>query len=338
MKRFFLLLVCLMSVAVSSQKIKVISKTTKKPLSNVLVFDKNGSLITKSDIDGAISKEALSKESYYLLSYENVITDTLKSSDLEKNEFYISDKIVDIEPIVLERKESVEEFYIKGYFVSYVLLNKKFNCYSDGIVTYKINKEDNSVGSEYVEQYRVFTLKDNSDLKWKNVASFDFKMLMKLPNLDTAANLKNYIESDKYSFAEKTGESEEINLTLKNIEDKETKFFGIIMDNVSREVYINYLSGASTENYPFNYLNKFSNTSGLNMKHKSEDNNNEIVLYTEFIPIQVAYSKPENEVNFSKNKSNYKESYWQNEYFPNVINLFNSFFKDDIEEQPNAHK
>lgn len=69
------------------------------------------------------------------------------------NSFYISDKIVEIKPIVLEKKDELKEYYIKGYFITYVLMNKKFNCYADGIITYKINKQESKIENEYLEQY-----------------------------------------------------------------------------------------------------------------------------------------------------------------------------------------
>ena len=336
MRILYLTFMLLFSVA-NAQDVKFISKTTNKPLANVLVFDKNGNVITKSDINGVINKNELTKDNYFLISHENIITDTLKLADLEKSSFYISDKIVEIKPIVLEKKEEVKEYYIKGYFITYVLMNKKFNCYADGIITYKINKQENKIENEYVEQYRVFTLKD-ANQKYNSVASFDLKMQMKLPKLDIVENITTAMNNDKYSFSENKQENEEIGLTKKDIESMNVYFLGFQMNNFSKEIYANYLSGASSKNYPFNYLNKFSNTTRFSMKHKSEENNNDIVLYTEFIPVSYIYNKPKDDVSFSKNKSSYQESYWQDSNFPNTIGLFSSFFKNDIEEQKNAKK
>ena len=335
--RIICLLFILSFSIIKAQEIKFISKTTKKSLANVLVFDKNGNVITKSDINGVINKNELTKDNYFLISHENIITDTLKLADLEKSSFYISDKIVEIKPIVLEKKEEVKEYYIKGYFITYVLMNKKFNCYADGIITYKINKQENKIENEYIEQYRVFTLKD-ANQKYNSVASFDFKTLMKLPKLEAAESIKAVMNNDKYSFSENKNENEEISLTKKNIESMNMNFLGFQMYNFSREIYVNYISEASLKNYPFNYLNKFSNTIRFSMKHKSEENNNDIVLYTEFTPISYEYTKPKDEVSFSKNKSSYRESYWKDNSFPNIISLFSSFLKNDIEEQKNARK
>lgn len=336
MRTFYLIYILLFSI-VNAQEIKFISKTTNKPLANILIFDKNGNLITKSDINGLINKEEFTKEDFYLLSHENIITDTLRLADLEMNSFYISDKIVEIKPIVLEKKDELKEYYIKGYFITYVLMNKKFNCYADGIITYKINKQESKIENEYLEQYRVFTLKD-ADQKYKKVASFDLKTQMKLPKLEAVENIKAVMDNGKYSFSENKQESEKISLTKKNIESMNVNFLGFQMNNFSREIFANYLSGASLKNYPFNYLNKFSNTIRFSMKHKSEENNNDVVLYTEFIPISYEYVKPKDDIGFSKNKSSYQESYWQDSNFPNTIDIFSSFFKNDIEEQKNAKK
>lgn len=336
MRIIYLIFMFLFSIT-NAQEITFISKTTNRPLSNILVFDKRGNVITKSNINGIINKENLTKEDYYLLSHGNSITDTLKVADLGKNTFYISDKVIEIKPIYLEKKEGVKEYYIKGYFITYVLMNKKFNCYADGIITYKINKQENKVENEYVNQYRVFTLK-NAEQKYKSVASFDLKMQMKLPKLDASENIKAVMNNERYSFSENNHENEEISLIKKNIESMNLSFLGFQMNNFSREIYANYLPGASVKNYPFNYLNKFSNTTRFSMKHKSEENNNDIVLYTEFIPISYEYIKPKDDVSFSKNKSSYQEPYWQDSNFPHTIGLFSSFFKNDIEEQKNARK
>ena len=82
MRTFYLIYILLFSI-VNAQEIKFISKTTNKPLANILIFDKNGNLITKSDINGLINKEEFTKEDYYLVSHENIITDTLKLANLE---------------------------------------------------------------------------------------------------------------------------------------------------------------------------------------------------------------------------------------------------------------
>ena len=47
MRTFYLIYILLFSI-VNAQEIKFISKTTNKPLANVLVFDKNGNVLTKN--------------------------------------------------------------------------------------------------------------------------------------------------------------------------------------------------------------------------------------------------------------------------------------------------
>lgn len=61
MRIFYLIFMLLFSIA-NAQEVKFISKTSNKPLANVLVFDKNGNVVTKTDINGVINKEELTKE------------------------------------------------------------------------------------------------------------------------------------------------------------------------------------------------------------------------------------------------------------------------------------
>lgn len=336
--KYFSLSFLLSFAIMSAQKITLISKATNKALPNVLVFDKEGNIITKSAVDGTIDRRDVSKEDYYLLSHNNVITDTLKIKDLSKDSFVVSDKMIDIKPIVLEKKEGVKEYFLKGYFISYVLMNGKLNCYSDGIIIYKIDKQENKVGSSYISQYRAFTLKDPQQ-KFKSVGSFDLKTQMKVPQIEILENLQDVIKTDKYALSENSGQNfEELSLIRKNIDSKEVNFLGYSMTNFSREINCNYMNGAEIKNYPFSYLDKFSNTTRFNMKHKSEDKFNDITLFTEFYPISISYSKPTDDVSFSKNKSNYREAYWEDSYFPKTLELFSSFFKKDLEEQKNTGK
>lgn len=322
----------------TAQKISLISNSTKKPLANVFVFDKEGNLITTSDAEGTISKEDISKDSFYLLSYDNMITDTLKVKNLSEDRFIVSDKIVNIKPIVLAKKEYAKDYYLTGYFVSYVLMNKKLNCYSDGVVVYKINKAENKVSNDYVTQYRVYTLKDPQQ-KFKSVASFDLKMQMKIPQVDKLEKFETYHKNEKLIFNKMTNqEYEDILISTKAPEKKEVNFLGFSMNDFSHKINASFISGASLKNYPYNYLNKYTNSVIFSMKHKSEEKYNEILIYTEFIPISSSETKPEDYVNFSKGKSNYKNKYWEDAYFPKTLSLFNSFYKSDLEEQENNAK
>ena len=47
MRTFYLIYILLFSI-VNAQEIKFISKTTNKPLANILIFDKNGNVLTKN--------------------------------------------------------------------------------------------------------------------------------------------------------------------------------------------------------------------------------------------------------------------------------------------------
>ena len=68
---------------VNAQEIKFISKTTNKPLANVLVFDKNGNVLTKNLI-GKIASSLT--QVVYSLRFLKMI---LKNKKITENSFYI---------------------------------------------------------------------------------------------------------------------------------------------------------------------------------------------------------------------------------------------------------
>ena len=72
----------LFSVA-NAKDIKFISKTTNKPLANVLVFDKNGNVLTKNLI-GKIASSLT--QLVYSLRFLKMI---LKNKKITENSFYI---------------------------------------------------------------------------------------------------------------------------------------------------------------------------------------------------------------------------------------------------------
>lgn len=82
MRTFYLIYILLFSI-VNAQEIKFISKTTNKPLANVLVFDKNGNVLTKNLI-GKIASSLT--QLVYSLRFLKMI---LKNKKITENSFYI---------------------------------------------------------------------------------------------------------------------------------------------------------------------------------------------------------------------------------------------------------
>ena len=82
MRILYLTFMLLFSVA-NAQDVKFISKTTNKPLANVLVFDKNGNVLTKNLIGRITVSPTLLA---YSLRFLKMI---LKNKKITENSFYI---------------------------------------------------------------------------------------------------------------------------------------------------------------------------------------------------------------------------------------------------------
>lgn len=80
---------------------------------------------------------------------------------------------------------------------------------------------------------------------------------------------------------------------------------------------------------------EYNEVAFVKLKHKSEQNYNQIILYNNFYPTELDFSNNNDieSVKFDKEKSNYKTQYWQDTSFPNMQTIFSSFFKDDLKEQ-----
>jgi hypothetical protein len=82
---------------------------------------------------------------------------------------------------------------------------------------------------------------------------------------------------------------------------------------------------------------EYNEVAFVKLKHKSEPDYNQIILYNNFYPSELNFSNDDyiEKVKFDKENSNYKTQYWQEPSFPNMQTIFSSFFKDDLKEQQN---
>lgn len=313
-----------------SQNLTFLSEETKEKLPNVLVIDKKGNVITVSDKNGNIKKELL-KDDYYTISYNN-ITDSLNVKDISGDFFIISDKITEIKPLLLSKKNT-KHFFISGYFISYVLMNGEINSYSDGIISYKIDKIKNKSLNYYISQYRVFTLKP-SKIKLRDTETFNLKAQMSVPELDVLQNLNDFIKNNNGQY--KISKKDETIILEKDNRDAEINFWGYQMRNFSGTLKINYSSGHNYIDFPFNNIKYFERLRKYSLRHKKEESFNDIVIYTMFYPTNILDKKPENTVRFNKNKSYYINEFWKSPNFPIENNMIDNYDKSKLEEQRNS--
>lgn len=334
MKRNYLLLTLFIFLFsfIQAQTITFVSEQTNKPLPKVSVFGKDGSILAYSDIDGKIDKQSIapSQEKFQLV-YNNFPVATLSYSELNQDVIKINDQVKEIETIVIKNSKPAKYIVIKGNFNAYVTVNGKLNSYADGLVTYIFDNKTKNLKSSNVEQYRVFRLVEPKNEK-KETSSWDYGNSLKIPKLKNVGNPEEY-KTKRNTIKELKGDrKDQIEVTGAALQEKEFSLFGFRFFDIKTILNMSFEKGSEKNLRDFLEYNEVA---FVKLKHKSEQNYNQIILYNNFYPTELDFSNNNDieSVKFDKEKSNYKTQYWQDTSFPNMQTIFNSFFKDDLKEQ-----
>lgn len=335
MKRnYFLLLFILILNFFEAQTITFISERSNKPLPKVSVFGKDGSILAYSDIDGKIDKQSLKPEQEkFQLIYNNASVATLSYADFDKDVIKIIDNVKDIEAVVIKNTKPAKYIILKGNFNSYVTVNSKLNCYTDGIVTYIFDNKTKKLKSTNVEQYRVYRLMDPKFEK-KQTAMWDYDATLDVPDMKEVGNILEFKRKNSV-IKELKGESkDQIEITGEALQKKEFALFGYRFFDMKSILNASY---EKASNKTLRDLLEFNEIGFIKLKHKSEPDYNQLVLYTNFYPTEFSFSNENDieKVKFNTDYSNYKTQFWQDPNFPNMQNIFSSFFKNDLKEQQN---
>ncbi|PQA94536.1 hypothetical protein B0A69_08710 [Chryseobacterium shigense] len=336
MKRNYLLLTLFIFLFsfIQAQTITFVSEQTHKPLPKVSVFGKDGSILAYSDIDGKIDKQSIapSQEKFQLV-YNNFPVATLSYSELNQDVIKINDQVKEIETIVIKNTKPAKYIIIKGNFNAYVTVNGKLNSYADGIVTYIFDNKTKNLKSSNVEQYRVFRLVEPKNEK-KETSSWDYGNSLKIPKLKNVGNPEEY-KTKRNTIKELKGDrKDQIEVTGAALQEKEFSLFGFRFFDIRTILNMSFEKGSGKNLKDFLEYNEVA---FVKLKHKSEPNYNQIILYNNFYPTELDFSNSNDieSVKFDKEKSNYKTQYWKEPSFPNMQTIFSSFFKDDLKEQEN---
>ncbi|WP_235815386.1 hypothetical protein [Chryseobacterium sp. Hurlbut01] len=182
--QFFTLLFVLVLNFFNAQTITFVSEKTNLPLPKVSIFGKDGSIIAYSDIDGKVDRKSLnSSQEKFQLVYDNLSLGTFSYAELDKNVVKLNDRVKDIEAVVIKNNKPAIYILIKGNFNTYVTLNSKLNCYTDGIITYIFDNKTKKLKNTNVEQYRIFRLEDAKNEK-KETSSWDYNSFLDLPKIE----------------------------------------------------------------------------------------------------------------------------------------------------------
>ncbi|MDP9958598.1 hypothetical protein [Chryseobacterium lathyri] len=318
---------------IQAQTITFVSEQTNKPLPKVSVFGKDGSILAFSDIDGKIDKQAISPaQEKFQLVYNNFPVALLSYSELSQEVIKINDQVQEIETVVIKNTKPAKYIVIKGNFNAYVTVNNKLNSYADGVVTYVFDNKTKKLKSTNVEQYRVFRLEVKNEKK--ETSTWDYGSSLQLPKLKNVGNPEEY-KTKRNTIKELKGDrKDQIEVTGAALQEKEFSMFGFRFYDIRTILNMSFEKGSEKSLKDFLEYNEVA---FVKLKHKSEPNYNQIILYNNFYPSELNFSNNDDieKVKFNKDNSNYKTQYWQESSFPNMQNIFSSFFKDDLKEQPN---
>lgn len=335
-KKFLLNFLLIFSLyIVNAQSITFQSEKTNQPLTKVSVFDKDGNILATSDIDGKIEKSAITEnQENFSLVYDNFAIATLSYEELNKDIVKLNDRVRDIEQVVIKNQKPAKYIMLKGNFNAYVTLNGKLNCYTDGIVTYVFDNKTKKLKSTAVQQYRTYRLEDAKNEK-KQTGSWDYNSFLDLPQLKNVGNIDEY-KYRKATIKELRGSTrDEIEISGTTLQEKELAFFGYRLYDIRK--IINHAYEKNTKKMLRDFLES-NEVTFIKLKHKTEPDYNQIIVYENFYPTELDYSddkKFEDEVKFNTNNSNYTTKYWESADFPNMQQIFSSFFKEDLKEKEN---
>lgn len=336
MKKIHLLYLVLtfLSIFTHAQSITFISERSNKPLPKVSVFGKDGSILAYSDIEGKIDKQSLTPtQEKFQLVYNNFPVATLSYSDFDQSIIKINDQVKEIETIIIKNNKPAKYILIKGNFNSYVTVNNKLNAYADGIVTYIFDNKTKKLKSTNVEQYRIYRLIDPKQEK-KQTASWDYGNSLDVPKLKKVGNLDEYKKKNTKIKELKGNTKDEIEITGEYLQQKEFALFGFRFFDLRG---IQNIAFEKDSQKTLKDLLEFNELLFIKLKHKSEENYNQIISYENFYTTEVSFSSENSidDVRFNKDYSNYKAQYWKDPSFPNMQSIFSSFFKDDLQEKQN---
>ncbi len=334
-KNYLLQIFCLLALQFfNAQTVTFVSEKNNKPLPKVSVLGSDGNILAYSDIDGKIDKKDLdpSKEKFQIV-YDNFTVASLAYADFDLGTIKINDRVKDIEPVIIKNSKPAKYIIIKGNFNSYLTVNNKLNSYTDGIITYIFDNETKKLKSKNVEQYRMFKL-ENVQVERKRTITFDFTNSLELPDLKDVGNILDYKRKNSVIKELKGDQKDQIEITGEALQKKEFAFLGYRFFDLKSILNASYEK--NTKKTLRDFL-EFNEISFLKVKHKSEPDYNQLILYTNFYPTEFSFSneKDVEKVKFDKDISNYKTKYWEDASFPNMQTIFSSFFKDDLKEQEN---
>ncbi len=325
---FFLIANCCFS-----QSIKILSLEDNLPIEGVVLMSASGEYLCKSDVNGEMDESLVKNKDFLLINHPLIDTDTLFVNKIIKGEFKVKaikeTKIPEVN-IVTSTKDFI---IVKGYFNSYVTNNSEFNIFVDGIIEYVFDRKTGEYKSQIINEYRSFIL-ESKDVNRKEISSFVFDSLLKLPEL----NLVSSALGSKSDFTKKYDQQADKTIFAyhkSKYTEEEFKFLGYVFKDSRRDDIISF----DSNNPKISRLISFGTSSGISLKHKSEEQFSKLMLIRNFYPTEMYFKNKkelEKGVKFNRWASFYQNTTFQNQtcdiqiifiiLYPNEDNFKNVFY------------
>lgn len=183
-KQHTLTIILLFFILSINAQIKIYDSDNNNPISNVKIFSKEGRILALSDLKGEIniSKLEFPKKDSIEVYHSNYISQKMIWADLsEKSKIYLNpDSVTNLEEVVLTAKKS-EYLILKGYFISYQIIDDVPVSFSDGIIEYYINLNKEKVTDSRIIESRIFKNIDSIRAFGNRKGNSTFNVLSTIP-------------------------------------------------------------------------------------------------------------------------------------------------------------
>lgn len=185
MKKQILLTIILFSFITSlNAQIRLYDIDNNNPISNAKIFSKDGRILSISDLNGEIniSKVDFTKIDTIEIYHPSYISQKMTWHVLSsKSEIYLNpDPIIELEEVILTAKKP-EYFVLKGYFISYQIIDDVALTFSDGIIEYYINLTKEKLVDTRIIESRTFRHIDSIKAFSKRKGNSTFNILSTIP-------------------------------------------------------------------------------------------------------------------------------------------------------------
>ena len=154
------------------------------PISNVKIYSKEGRILAISNLKGEMttSKIDFPKKDSIEIYHSNYISKKVIWDEIKnKSKIYLdSDSVTKLEEIVLTAKKP-EYLILKGYFISYQIIDDVALSFSDGIIEYYINLNKKKVADSRIIDSRIFKNNDSIKAFSKRKGNSTFNILSTIP-------------------------------------------------------------------------------------------------------------------------------------------------------------